>query len=308
MEINKKNKAVQVKDDDDNDVFVEVKKVKTQLSTLYDIRSFDNDIKNKISCAPNGYEIEVDDKNSTIYNENIIGYLFTGSFAIDPKNVNLLTRFFYIKARGGFYLRNDNFVLKLPLFCAKLYPQEKWYEKDVYFTTADGGERYTEDKEFLKKCLIFTCLSQRNHCRTFKGTDGRMYYNELCLLQDTLSDKELEKFELDEEDKKLIEKWKLVLNEAKRLKQDIEKYGLYQIEEELTNKKKSKKKEQTLKFEDDDKDYYYGSTEQEITEGSEDIKYDNSNLMNYIKELKVALKEYYANQIQDKLFDYELLK
>jgi hypothetical protein len=37
----------------------------------------------------------------------------------------------------GFYLRADNFVDKLPLFCAKLYPQENWYERDVYFTTAD---------------------------------------------------------------------------------------------------------------------------------------------------------------------------
>ena len=250
----------------------------------------------------------VDDKNSTIYNDNLIAYLFTGSFAVDAKNVNLLTRYFYIKARGGFYLRSDNFITKLPLFCAKLYPQENWWERDVYFTTADKGEEYVADKDFLKKCLIFTCLSQRNHCRTFKGTDGRMYYNELCLLQDTLSDKELAKFELDEEDKKLIAKWQLVLNEAKRLKPDFEKWGLYQIEEELTNKKKSTKKEQTLQFESDDEDFYYGTTQQEITAGSEVVKYDNSNLMNYIKELKDELKIYYKSQIQDKLFKYELLK
>ena len=308
MEINKKNKAVQLKDEDDNNVFVEVKKVKTQLSTLYDKSNFANDVKNNTSCTPNGYEILVDDKNSTIYNDNLIAYLFTGSFAVDAKNVNLLTRYFYIKARGGFYLRSDNFITKLPLFCAKLYPQENWWERDVYFTTADKGEEYVADKDFLKKCLIFTCLSQRNHCRTFKGTDGRMYYNELCLLQDTLSDKELAKFELDDEDKKLIEKWQLVLNEAKRLKPDFEKWGLYQIEEELTNKKKSTKKEQTLQFESDDEDFYYGTTQQEITAGSEVVKYDNSNLMNYIKELKDELKIYYKSQIQDKLFKYELLK
>lgn len=135
-----------------------------------------------------------------------------------------------------------------------------------------------------------------------------MYYNELCLLQDTLSDKELAKFELDDEDKKLIAKWQLVLNEAKRLKPDFKKCGLYQIEEELTNKKKSTKKEQTLQFESDDADFYYGTTQQEITAGSEVVKYNNSNLMNYIKELKDELKIYYKSQIQDKLFKYELLK
>ncbi|MBQ7552692.1 MAG: hypothetical protein IJT15_04600 [Rickettsiales bacterium] len=194
------------------------------------------------------------------------------------------------------YLRSDNFITKLPIFCAKLFPQERWYERDVYFTTADKGEEYIKDNDFLRKCLIFTCLSQRNHCRTFKDTDGRMYYNELCLLQDTLSDKEL------------ISKWELVLNKARRLKPDFTKWGLYQIEEELTNKKKSTKKEQTLQFESDDEDFYYGTTQQEITAGIEVVKYDNSNLMNYIKELKDELKTYYKSQIQGKLFEYELLK
>gem|GEM_PF-6577872 len=70
---------------------------------------------------------------------------------------------------------------KLPLFCAKLYPQ-KCYEKDVYFTTSDGGLGYTKDAEFLKSCFIFTCLSQRNKCISFTGGDGRFYRNELCLI------------------------------------------------------------------------------------------------------------------------------
>ena len=88
----------------------------------------------------------------------------------------------------------------------------------------------------------------------------------------------------------LTMKTKNLLNEAKRLKPDFTKWGLYQIEEELTNKKKSTKKEQTLQFESDDEDCYYGTTQQEITAGSEIVKYDNSNLMNYIKELKDELK------------------
>lgn len=284
MEINEDNEAKQLQLKDKNnkrvDVFVEVKKVDKTPSILFDKR------KSK---------------------ENKIGLMNISGFMLG-KDVVGLFRDTYSGHGSCFNLYNDNFITKLPLFCAKLYPQENWWERDVYFTTADKGEEYVADKDFLKKCLIFTCLSQRNYCRTFKGTDGRMYYNELCLLQDTLSDKELAKFELDDEDKKLIAKWQLVLNEAKRLKPDFTKWGLYQIEEELTNKKKSTKKEQTLQFESDDEDFYYGTTQQEITAGSEIVKYDNSNLMNYIKELKDELKTYYKSQIQDKLFEYELLK
>ena len=308
MEINKKNKPVQLKDEDDNDVFVEVKKCFNIFSgKYYDTKRQNDDVETQFWCGSNGYKAkDVKISVKSYYNKNIVGYLETSAFSIDAKHICLVSQCLF---RGhGFYLRSDNFITKLPLFCAKLYPQENWWERDVYFTTADKGEEYVADKDFLKKCLIFTCLSQRNHCRTFKGTDGRMYYNELCLLQDTFSDKELAKFELDNEDKKLIEKWELVLKEAERLKPDFEKWGLYQIEEELTNKKKSTKKEQTLQFESDDEDYYYGTTQQEITAGSEVVKYDNSNLMNYIKELKDELKTYYKSQIQGKLFKYELLK
>ena len=307
MEINKRNKAVQLKDEDDNNVFVEVKKVDKTLDFFADTRKFENDIETHCFCEFNGYErLKGNTEGKSYTNDNIVCYLRVKGFSCDVKTYQLTRLKNYINR--GFYLRSDNFITKLPLFCAKLYPQENWWERDVYFTTADKGDEYVKDKDFLKKCLIFTCLSQKNHCRTFKGTDGRMYYNELCLLQDTLSDKELAKFELDNEDKKLISKWQLVLDEARRLKPDFEKWGLYQIEEELTNKKKSTKKEQTLQFESDDEDYYYGTTQQEITAGSEVVKYDNSNLMNYIKELKDELKTYYKSQIQDKLFEYELLK
>jgi hypothetical protein len=84
-------------------------------------------------------------------------------------NTNLTTIGYKIdvKKNVGFYLRSDNFVNKLPLFCAKLYPQENWYERDIYFTTADRGEEYLKDKDLLKSCLIFTCLSQRNKCLSF---------------------------------------------------------------------------------------------------------------------------------------------
>ena len=58
---------------------------------------------------------------------------------------------------------------------------DSWYEKDMYATTSDGGDAYTKDDDFLKSCLLYTCLSNQNKCLSFLGSDGHMYQNELCL-------------------------------------------------------------------------------------------------------------------------------
>ncbi len=274
----------------------------------------DNDETDKIVCIRRVekyytdlyYEQQIDDNN--------IAYLRASSFNLDRNSVQLSTIPEGAESYSphGFYLRSDNFVEKLPLFCAKLYPQEKWYEKDVYFTTADGGFEYVKDEEFLKACLIFTCLSQKNHCRSFLGSDNKWYYNELCLLQNTLADEKLQTFTQNDDDKKIIAKWKLILDEAKviakTIKTDIEKWGLYQIEQELIGKKKAGKKETKINVIEHDEDYYYAETEQEVTQSENTLKADCGNLVSYINELKTELKTYYAKHIQDKLFKYELLK
>lgn len=41
-----------------------------------------------------------------------------------------------------------------------MVPLDNWYEKDIYATTSDGGDAYTCDPEFLKSCLLYTCLSK----------------------------------------------------------------------------------------------------------------------------------------------------
>jgi hypothetical protein len=245
-------------------------------------------------------------------------------FNLDSNSVMLHTTRREIKGHGScFYLQSDNFITKLPLFCAKLYPQEKWYERDVYFTTADKGEEYVADKQFLKSCLIYTCLTNRNKCRSFKGNDDRDYYNELCLLQDALSDREIalkynettkvyeakDEYKLNGVDQDILYRWQLVLDEAKQLEPSLSKWGLYQIEQELLDKKKSDKKDTktNIKNETTD-DFYYGETEQEITKTDKTSKKDCSNLAQYIKELKESLKLYYKSEIQNNLFKYELLK
>ena len=73
------------------------------------------------------------------------------------------------------------YIEGLPFFCAKEFPFDKWYLKNMVDTTSDGGDAYTKDDDFLKSCLLYTCLSNQNKCLSFLGSDGRMYQNELCL-------------------------------------------------------------------------------------------------------------------------------
>jgi len=278
---------------------LKIKKVYKTFESIYERRIFEDDIEINIYCEASWYETnwrKCDWKS--FYNKNIIGYLYSTGFWPDVKHVWLWRNtYFWIR---GFYLRSDNFINKLPLFCAKLYPQENWYERDVYFTTADRWEDYLEDKDLLKSCLIFTCLSQRNKCLSFNWNDWRFYKNELCLCQNTLSDEKLKDFELNHTDKSILNLWNDILKEAKNTKnyKSDFTYWLYQIIQEL-NTYIYNWKSYTL---DEKKKLSLTS----IDKKSVSIEYLELNTK--IEELKKFLKEYYKNQIQDKLFKYELLK
>jgi hypothetical protein len=183
----------------------------------------------------------------------------------------------------GQYLRTSDFIEKLPLFCAKNYPQKQWYERDVFFTTADGSNKYLQDKDFIKSCLIWTCLTRKNKCRSFDGTDGRKYKNEICLKQNTQSDKKIGQFVLMTQDNEVVDLFLDVLNEAKQTKKYNPSftYGVFQIDEELNT---------FVKSEDEKK------------------VYDYPNLNTKIIALRNKIKDYYHTEIESKLFKYELLK
>jgi hypothetical protein len=206
--------------------------------------------------------------------------MFAGGFSVDAKHITLV-RTTIFNGRG-FYLRSDNFLDKLPLFCAKLYPQKNWYERDIYFTTADGGEKYIKNSNFLKSCLIYACLSPRNHCLSFDGSDKRFYQNELCFDTNTIATETLNKYKLNKIEKDLINLFGQILKEAKKTKNydSKYKYGTYQIDKELNTFTKD-----------------------------EDIKiYDYPELNTKLIELKNKLSNYYEETIQQKLFQYQLLK
>lgn len=259
---------------------IEILKARTTLTPLYEKRKFPKDEENGIYSEGNGYEANRKTSTTAFFNNNILGYMFAGGFSVDVKHITLV-RTTIFNGRG-FYLRSDNFLEKLPLFCAKLYPQKNWYERDIYFTTADGGNKYTKDSNFLKNCLIYTCLSPRNRCLSFEGSDKRFYKNELCFDTNTLANKALKKYKLNKNEKILIKLFEQILKEAKKTKNynSKYKYGTYQIDKELN----TFRKEEEIKI------------------------YDYPELNTKLIELKNKLYKYYEIVIQPKLFQYQLLK
>lgn len=245
------------------------------------------------------------------YNKEIIAYMRTTAMAINAQQ-RYLTRQKIFNA-AGFYLRRNTYMVKLPMFVAKLLPQDSWDEKDVYFTTSDGGDAYTKDNDFLKSCLLYTCLSNQNKCLSFLGSDGHMYQNELCLdnsryekakeeatQNEKESDSEDETLKLlpiayqdmmaygklDDDEKELLELWKKILGEAKQAEKYNPElnYGVYQITKELNT-----------------------FTEEKKGKGKKKV-YDYPQLNGDLNTLRTKLKEYYISHIKEKMFKYQLIK
>lgn len=270
---------------------INVKKVYNSISKYADLRKDDNDVVTSVFCGSDGYEkigYKYKKGRKPIYNDNIIAYMTAINYPINAVNYRL-TRCntkSELEQSFGFHLRSDNYLEKPPVWCAKLFPQDHWYDKDVYFTTSDGGDAYTKDSDFLKTCLIYTCLSNQNKCLSFTGSDGRYYNNELCFDEKTLASKDLEKYQLDKTEEELIELWKKILEGAKKTKnynKDIN-YGVYQITKELN----------TFKTE------IVGTSKKKV--------YDYPELNGDLDTLRVKLKNYYNTHIREKMFEYELVK
>lgn len=270
-----------------------IKKCYKLASEYNDRRSFpSDDDQNAIVCKSNGIE----DKSfvyqkgrKPIFNKNIIGYLAIKGFPTSAANCYLVRSNYNtgIQQSFGFHLRSDNFLEKLPIFCAKQFPEANWYEKDIYSTTADGGLRYQGDADFLKCCMIYTALTNSNKILSFTGSDGRIYQNELCLDAGTLASLQIGNYrnskKIDPVDDELLNLWQTILQEASKTAKynAIYKYGLYQIEQDLNTFKKDE---------------------------AGQIVFDYIELNSNIDSMKTKLKDYYKEKIQDKLFLYELLK
>ena len=267
---------------------VTISKSHNVMSKLFDKRKLPTDDYEKaICCNRDGTEAFRDCRFKPYYNDNMIAYLRAESYGFDANSICLVRNGLY--NGNGFYLRKDKYLEGLPLFCAKEYPCDEWYMKNMIDTTSDGGTAYTKDKVFLKSCLIYTCLSNQNKCLSFNGSDGRYYRNELCFDTtngDTVASADLATMTLDAESKKLMALWNNILAEAKKTANYNPKltYGVYQITKELN------------------------TSHEEGTGTSKKTVYDYPTLNGYLVALRDALKAYYKSHITDKMFKYELLK
>ena len=126
-------------------------------------------------------------------------------------------------------------------------------------------------------------MSQRNHCRSFDGSDGRFYKNELCFDKGTVASNKLKTYKPTKEEQDLLDTFADILSKAKSTKKYNRKYtyGTYQIDEELNTR-----------YENENEEWIY----------------DYPELNTAINSLKTKLAKYYENIIQQKLFEYELLK
>ncbi len=266
-------------------------------SKYYDKQPFINYSYDGILTGLNGLEPEnpVKKRIKPLYSGDMLGYLVADSIGFDNPDAksSLLVAGRY--NGNGFYIRKDNYLEKLPMFCASRYItyNRQWTERARIMKSADGAEKFFADvangklEQYLLKCLLFTCLEMQNHMRTFKGSDGRFYRNELCLDNtngETIASKDIKNLIKTKKENNLLSQWNTVFKWAKQCENynpDLT-YGVYQIYAELDTS--------------------------HTDETTGDTVWDNIELHTALSGLKTLVKEYYNSEIVPVLFKYEFLK
>lgn len=274
-----------------------VSKIHSIYSKLYyDKRVLPTDVKTTVLIGLDGLEKTSGKLRNTPYISNdIIGYLVANTSGFDNPDLNssLLVGGRY--DGNGFYLRKDNYLEKLPMYAASRYitHNREWTERARIMKSADGSDKYFADvangklSHYLLKVLVFTIFETHNHIRTFKGSDGHFYRNELCLDTtngDTVASLALKNYNSNSLETEIFKLWNLILELAKKTKnykRDLT-YGVYQITVELDT------------FVHDDE------TDKNV--------YDYPELHGHLQTLKKLVRDYYNSEIVPTLFKYEFLK
>ncbi len=266
-------------------------------SAYYDKRTFENDVSNGILTAHDGLEAHdsIKKRLKPIYNENIVAYMVVDTSGFDNPDLHACLLATGIYNGNGFFVRKDNYLEKLPMFCASRYItyNGKWTERARIMKSADGADRFARDvangklSQFLLKCLLFTCVEMQNHMRTFTGCDGRFYRNELCLdgtNGETIALRDIKGLNLNNNEKAILIQWNTVLEYAKQCERynPTLTYGVYQIYAELDTSHKDETTGETV--------------------------YDNLELHSALTGLKTLVKTYYNSELVPTLFEYEFLK
>lgn len=274
---------------------IPVRRIHTSYSKVYyDKRVIPESERKGILVALNGVE-RPEGRNKPATSDDIIGYMVAHSSGFDNPD---LDSSLLVAARydgNGFFLRKDNYLTKLPMFCASRYItyNRGWTERARIMKSADGADQFNNDVEkgkldqFLLKCLLFTCVEMQNHMRTFWGSDERFYRNELCLDTtngDTLASKNIKRLKADKKEQDILDQWNTVLLWAKKTNNYDPSltYGVYQIFAELDTSHKDEQTGETV--------------------------WDNKELHTALAGLKTLVKEYYNTEIVPTLFKYEFIK
>ena len=267
----------------------------TYSAQYYDKRIFSNDADGTVVLGFDGKECASKGRIVPKLNDNILGYMTIDTSGFDNPDIHasLLTAALY--NAHGFFLRKDNYLEKLPMFCASRYItyNRAWTERARIMKSADGADRYNADvasgklAQFLLKCLLFTCTEMQNHMRTFTGSDGRFYRNELCLdgtNGETIALRDIKGLLLGYKEKAILKQWEAVLQWAKKAENynPALTYGVYQIFAELDTS--------------------------HVDETTGNIIWDNVELHTALAGLKTLVKDYYNSEIVPVLFEYEFLK
>lgn len=275
-----------------------VRKVHTFFSKLYyDSTTQATDTIDGILTGLDGLEAPAGVKRRIApkYGGDILGYMVADSSGFDNPDTHssLLVAGRY--NGNGFYVRKRNYLEKLPMFAASRYItyNRAWTERARIMKSADGAAEFMKDvangklTQFLLKCLLFTCLEMQNHMRSFIGSDGRFYRNELCLdgtNGETIALLDIKKLVQSDKEKALLRQWETVLRYAKSCEgyNAALTYGVYQIFAELDTSHKDDTTGETI--------------------------WDNVELHSALQGLKQLVKDYYNTEIVPVLFEYEFLK
>lgn len=275
-----------------------VRRIHSSYSKVYyDKRSFRDDATNGVLLAHDGLEVSGGQRLriTPLSNKNIIGYMVVDGASFDNPDLHSCLLSAGIFNGNGFFLRRDNYLEKLPMFCASRYItyNREWTERARIMKSADGAGKFNRDVangklgQFLLKSLLFTCMEMQNHCRTFKGSDGRFYRNELCLdgtNGKTIALRDLQSLKCGKKEEEILKQWQTVLHWAKKADGYNAKltYGVYQIFAELDTS--------------------------HIDDETGERVWDNVELHTSLKDLKELAKNYYNTEIVPVLAKYEFIK
>lgn len=275
-----------------------VKKVHTFFSKrYYDSTSLATDTTDGILTGLDGLEAPsvVKRRIAAKYGDDILGYMVADGSGFDNPDTHssLLVAGRY--NGNGFYVRKSNYLEKLPMFAASRYItyNRAWTERARIMKSADGAERFAKDvasgklRQFLLKCLLFTCVELQNHMRTFTGSDGRFYRNELCLdgtNGETIALRDIRELPISEKEKTILQQWETVMQWAQKADNynPALTYGVYQISAELDTA--------------------------HVDETTGKTIWDHLELHSALIALRLLAKKYYNSEIVPVLFEYEFLK